>query len=139
MMKRNNRGFSLIELLVVLAILALLVGLVGPRVMKQLGGAKADTAVLQIADLQASLDIYYLDMGVYPTSTQGLTALIEKPADVSGWNGPYLKKKKVPLDPWGYAYHYVSPGKHGDYDLYSLGADNQQGGSGDDQDITSWE
>ncbi|MAX51037.1 MAG: type II secretion system protein GspG [Methylophaga sp.] len=139
MMKRNNRGFSLIELLVVLAILALLVGLVGPRVMKQLGGAKADTAVLQIADLQASLDIYYLDIGVYPTSTQGLTALIEKPADVSGWNGPYLKKKKVPLDPWGHAYHYVSPSKHGDYDLYSLGADNQQGGSGDDQDITSWE
>lgn len=139
MMKRNNRGFSLIELLVVLAILALLVGLVGPRVMKQLGGAKADTAVLQIADLQASLDIYYLDIGVYPTSTQGLTALIEKPADVSGWNGPYLKKKKVPLDPWGHVYHYISPGKNGDYDLYSLGADNQQGGSGDDQDITSWE
>jgi len=134
-----TRGFSLIELLVVLVILGLLAGLVGPKVMKHLGGAKSDTAKLQIADLGAGLDVYRLETGDYPSNDEGLKALIENPGDKPGWNGPYLKKKVVPMDPWGREYHYQMPGEHGDFDLYSLGKDNAQGGEGENADIVSWE
>lgn len=133
------RGFSLIELLVVLAILALLVGLVGPRLMNQLGGAKADTANLQIADLSAALDLFYIDTGRYPTSEEGLDVLLTAPDAAVNWNGPYLKKKKVPQDPWGEAYLYKAPGKEAEYELLSLGADKTAGGDGDNADIKSWE
>jgi len=134
-----TRGFSLIELLVVLVILGLLAGLVGPKVMKHLGGAKSDTAKLQIADLGAGLDVYRLETGDYPSNDEGLKALVENPGDKPGWNGPYLKKKIVPQDPWGHEYHYQMPGEHGDFDLYSLGKDNAQGGEGENADIVSWE
>lgn len=133
------RGFTLIELLVVLVILGLLAGVVGPRVMKHVGESKSKTAKIQIADLGATLDLFSLENGRYPTSQEGLEALVEKPAGLSSWNGPYLKKNKVPLDPWGNPYQYQSPGQHGDYDLYSLGADNANGGDGDNRDIFSWE
>ena len=132
-------GFSLIELLVVLTIIALLGAVVGPQVMKHLGGAKADTTRMQIEDLGAALDLYYLDNGDYPNSDEGLSALVEAPAGVERWNGPYLKKKKLPQDGWGNTFHYASPGKNGSYDLYSYGADNAAGGEGENRDVVSWE
>ena len=137
--KQHANGFTLIELLVVLAILGMIVGLVGPRVMKHLGTAKSDTAQLQIVDLGAALDLFYLENGRYPTTLEGLTALVQKPADLDNWNGPYLKKKMIPKDPWKHDYQYLSPGQNGEYDLYSLGADNEPGGEKEDRDIVSWE
>ncbi len=138
-LSRSSRGFTLIELLVVLAILGLLAGLVGPQLIKHLGESKTKAARLQIEELASSLDMYRLDVGRYPTTDEGLAALIEKPGTATVWNGPYLRKKKVPLDPWNNPYHYASPGQHGKFDLYSLGADNSEGGEGEDADITSWE
>jgi len=135
---KRSRGFTLVELLVVLLILGLLAGLVGPRVLKYLGGAKSDTAQLQIGEFGAGLDLYHLEVGRYPTSDEGLAALSMQPTGVNNWNGPYLKKKEVPVDPWGNAYHYRSPGENGDYDLYSLGRDNENGGEGEDEDVVSW-
>jgi general secretion pathway protein G len=135
---RRQFGFTLIELLVVLLILGLLAGLVGPRVLKYLGGAKTDTAQLQIEDFGAGLDLYHLEVGHYPSTEEGLNALSAKPAGVDNWNGPYLKKKDIPRDPWGNDYHYRAPGENGDYDLFSLGADNAEGGDGENKDIVSW-
>jgi general secretion pathway protein G len=132
-------GFTLLELLVVLGIIALLAGIVGPQVMKHMGASKTKTARVQIEDLAAALNMYKLENGRYPTTEQGLSALVEKPADSKHWNGPYLSKTKIPKDPWQQDYHYVSPGQHGGFDLYSLGADNKPGGEGEDQDINSWE
>ncbi len=128
-------GFTLIELLVVLVILGLLVGLVGPRVVNYLGGAKTDTAKLQIEHISAALDLFLLDVGRYPTQEEGLAALGDSSTGVKNWNGPYLKKKSVPNDPWDNPYHYRIPGGDGPYDLYSLGADNADGGEGENQDI----
>jgi general secretion pathway protein G len=137
--KRGRQfGFTLIELLVVLLILGLLAGLVGPRVLKYLGGAKTDTAQLQIAEFGAGLDLFHLEVGRYPTTEEGLTALSVAPTGIDNWNGPYLKKKDIPRDPWGNDYHYRFPGENGDYDLYSLGADNADGGDGENADIVSW-
>ncbi|WP_089724778.1 type II secretion system major pseudopilin GspG [Candidatus Thiosymbion oneisti] len=133
-----SRGFTLIELLVVLAILGLLVGLVGPRVMSTLGGSKIKAAGIQIAGLGSTLEIYYIDVGRYPTTAEGLQALVENPGDVANWNGPYLEKSQVPKDPWGSEYQYRSPGEHGSFDLWSLGADNREGGEGENQDVYSW-
>ncbi len=138
-MRKRQPGFTLIELLVVLVILGLLAGLVGPQVMKYVGSAKSDTARLQLEDIGAALDLFYLDNGRYPDANEGLEALTTRPAGLEGWNGPYLKKKTVPVDPWGNPYHYVIPGRHGQFDLYSLGADNAAGGEKDNQDINSWE
>ncbi len=137
--RRARSGFSLIELLVVLVILSLLGGIVGPRLLKHLGQAKSDTAALQIEDLSAALDIYMLETGRYPTTDEGLNALIEAPAGSDAWNGPYLRKEKVPGDPWGVAYQYKSPGDHGDYDLFTYGADKAPGGDKDARDINNWE
>lgn len=133
-----STGFTLIELLVVLLILGLLAGLVGPQVLRYVGGAKSDTAQLQIEELGGALDLYRLEVGRYPKTQEGLQALVEPPAGVSGWNGPYLKKKRVPTDPWGNEYHYRSPGEQAAYDLYSLGADEREGGEDEDKDIVSW-
>ena len=135
----HQHGFTLIELLVVLAIIGLLAGLVGPQVMKHLGESKSKAAKLQIEELASALDMYKLDVGKYPTGDEGMEALIEQPASAKYWNGPYLRKKKMPLDPWNTPYHYVAPGQHGKFDIFSLGADNAEGGTGEDQDITSWE
>lgn len=133
------RGFTLLELLVVLVILGLLASLVGPQVLKQLGSSKTKTAVLQIEELSSALDLYRLEVGGYPKSSKGLRALIEKPSDAPNWNGPYLTKKVIRKDPWGFEYHYVFPGENGEFDLFSLGADDQQGGEGENQDVVSWE
>jgi general secretion pathway protein G len=137
---RRQSGFSLIELLVVLTIIALLGAVVGPQVIKNLGRAKSDTAKIQIDDPGAALDLYYLDLGRYPTTDEGLSALISAPATLSaGWNGSYLKKGTVPKDPWGNDYRYASPGNNGVYDLFSYGADNQADGDDENRDIVSWE
>jgi general secretion pathway protein G len=135
----DSFGFTLIELLVVLVILGLLAGLVGPQVMKYLGGAKTDSTRLQIENMASTLDLYRLDVGRYPTTDEGLQALVEAPPGASNWNGPYLKKKQVPKDSWGNEYHYRSPGEHGPFDIYSLGADNTEGGEGENQDVISWQ
>ena len=135
----KTRGFTLVELLVVLAILGMVMGIVGPQVMKHLGTAKSDTARLQIEDFGGTLDLFYLDNDRYPSTAEGLEALVQKPATLDRWNGPYLKKIKIPTDPWGNNYHYLSPGEHGIYDLYSYGADNAPGGEKNDRDIGSWE
>ncbi len=131
---RRHRGFTLIELLVVLVILTLLAGLVGPRVMNQLGGAKSKTAALQIADLEKSLELYKLDVGRYPTTAEGLDALSNKPVSANGWNGPYVKGA-VPNDPWGKPYAFTSPAANGGVDISSLGADGVAGGTGENADI----
>jgi general secretion pathway protein G len=134
----RTTGFTLIELLVVLVILGLLAGLVGPRVLRYVGGAKTDTAMLQIEEFSAGLDLFHLEVGRYPTTEEGLKALVVKPENVENWHGPYLRKNKIPSDPWSREYHYISPGNNGLYDLYSLGMDNTEGGEGDNMDITSW-
>ncbi len=132
---RGIGGFTLIELLVVLAILALLAGLVGPRVLDQLGGAKAKSARVQIAEIEQALDLFRLDVGRYPSEQEGLQALVARPAtNPTGWNGPYLKKG-LPLDPWGNSYQYANPGRVGPVDVYSLGADGKPGGEGEAADI----
>ncbi|SEQ51676.1 general secretion pathway protein G [Amphritea atlantica] len=135
----TQRGFTLLEILVVLVILGLLAGLVGPRVLKHLDSSKTKTAMLQIQELGAALDLYRLEVGSYPSTEQNLDALINPPEGVSSWNGPYLKKKVVRMDPWGHEYHYKFPGEFGEYDLFSLGADNNEGGEGENADIVSWQ
>ena len=134
--RKFSRGFTLIELLVVLAILTLLAGLVGPRVLNQLGGAKSKTAGVQIADLEKSLELFKLDVGRYPTTDEGLDALVKRPASINGWTGPYLKGG-VPTDPWGHPYRYASPGPNGGIEILSLGADGAPGGDGENADIRS--
>lgn len=134
------RGFTLIELLVVLVILGMLAGLVGPQVMKYLGSAKSKTARLQVEELSTALDLYRLELGRYPAIEEGLAVLVQAPAGMeTQWKGPYLKKKVLPKDPWGFDYHYRYPGEQGVYDLFSLGADNTAGGEGEDADILGWE
>lgn len=128
------RGFTLIELLVVLAILTLLAGLVGPRVLNQLGGAKSKTAGVQIADLDKSLELFKLDVGRYPTTEEGLESLVKAPGNVTGWTGPYLKGG-VPADPWGNPYRFANPGPNGGIEILSLGADGAPGGDGENADV----
>ena len=135
----SQTGFTLLELLVVLGIIAMLAGIVGPQVMKHMGESKTKAARVQIEDLAATLDMYKLDLGTYPTTEEGLKALIESPDSAKRWNGPYLRKSKIPLDPWQQEYRYVSPGEHGKFDLFTLGADIKEGGEGEDQDIVSWQ
>lgn len=136
---KEFKGFTLIELLVVMMILGLLAGIVGPQVMKYVGDSKSKTARIQIEDLSASLDLFLLDTGRYPTTDEGLEVLVSAVQGVQNWNGPYLKKQRLPLDPWGHDYIYRYPGEHGAYDLYTLGADNAAGGDGESKDISSWE
>lgn len=135
---RGGRGFTLVELLVVLAILGLLAGLVGPRVIGQLGGAKAKTAAVQIKDLESAAELFRLDVGRYPSEAEGLQALVTQPSGVVGWNGPYLRRG-LPNDPWGNAYRYRNPGQHGDIDIYTYGADNAPGGQGENADVGNWQ
>lgn len=131
------QGFTLLELLVVMVIIGLLAGYVGPKYFDQIGKSEIKTAWAQINALGKALDQYRIDTGHYPTSEQGLNALMQMPNNEPKWAGPYLIKK-VPLDPWGKAYLYKSPGDNAEYDLYSLGKDGLVGGVQDAQDITSW-
>ncbi len=121
-----------------LVILGLLAALAGPRVVNYLGGAKSDTAKLQIENLKSALDLYRLDTGSYPSPQQGLEVLLKDPGNVRGWKGPYLDSPGVPADPWGTAYAYRAPGQHGPFDLFTLGSDKAPGGTGEAADVTSW-
>ncbi|HMK61849.1 MAG TPA: type II secretion system major pseudopilin GspG [Dissulfurispiraceae bacterium] len=134
----NSKGFTLVELLVVMAIIALILALVGPNIFSKLGKSKTSAAKAQIELYGQALDQYRLDIGHYPTTAQGLQALLANPGEEK-WQGPYLKKNVLPVDPWNRQYIYQSPGMHGDYDLYSLGRDGAQGGEGEDKDVVSWE
>lgn len=137
--RRGRAGFTLIEMLVVLVIIGLIVGLVGPRVLSFLTDARMKTARLQIASFSNSLDLYYLDVGRYPTAQEGLAALVKRPPGVDVWNGPYLRGGAVPIDPWRNAYVYLAPGAHGAYDLMSYGSDGREGGEGPAADIANWQ
>jgi general secretion pathway protein G len=128
-------GFTLVELLVVLVILVLLASIVGPRVIGYLQSSKAKTAQVQIESLVTSLELFHIDVGRYPTSAEGLDALVKPAGKANGWNGPYLSKGSVPLDPWGQAYKYASPGKRGAFDIFTLGGDGKEGGTDEDADI----
>ena len=128
-------GFTLVELLVVLAILGMLAALVGPQVLNQLGGAKSKSAAIQIRDFEQALELYKLDVGRFPSSNEGLNALVRQPSSAKGWNGPYLKKDEVPMDPWGNPYQYRVSGST--IDISSYGADGRQGGSGEDADVSN--
>ena len=134
---RKIRGFTLLELLVVIVIIGLLVGYVAPRYFSQVGKSEIQVTRAQIDALDKALDQYRLDTRRYPTTEQGLQALVTKPANETNWNGPYLKKA-VPNDPWGRPYVYRNPGQKGDFDLISYGRDGQPGGSGEDADITNY-
>ena len=135
--KRRERGFTLIEMLIVMVILGLLAALVGPRMFGKVGKSRQNAAKVQIALFETALDTYRLDTSKYPTTDEGLQALRVKPSGVERWDGPYLPKN-VPLDPWGHPYQYRSPGEHGDYDIVSLGADGNPGGEGEDEDVVNW-
>ena len=135
---RCEAGFTLMEMLVVLGIIALLAALVAPRVVSYLSKAKTESAIVQINNIASALELYYLDVGDYPTSDIGLEGLLEAPADATGWNGPYLKKLSGLIDPWERPFNYRMPGEHGDFDLYSLGRDGEPDGDGEAADITSW-
>jgi general secretion pathway protein G len=136
--RRSEYGFTLIELLVVLAILGLLAAIATPQVLKYLASAKISAAQTQVASLSSALDLYKLDVGRYPTTQEGLDALVAAPAGAVAWNGPYIKKRESLTDPWGHAYIYRSPGEHGEFDISSDGPDT--GGSGNDgtPSIKSW-
>ena len=134
--RRRSRGFTLLEILVVLAIIGLIAAIAAPQVFKSLGGAKSDSAKVQIESLSTAIDLYRLEVGKLPPD---LDALIEKPSGEDRWNGPYLRKKVVPTDPWGNPFQYRAPGENADFDLYSLGADGAEGGEGEDRDVTNWE
>jgi general secretion pathway protein G len=138
MPSRRAKGFTLLELLVVLVIIGLLVAYVAPRYFSQVGKSEVKATRAQLKALEDALDQYRLEVGRYPTTEQGLEALNTQPAGEARWQGPYLRKA-VPKDPWGAAYQYRSPGEHGEYDLSSLGKDGQPGGQGEAADITSWQ
>jgi general secretion pathway protein G len=117
----GESGFTLIEMLVVITIIGLIMGLVGPRVLNYLAESKVKTAKIQIESLSAAMDLYYLDNGSYPSSSDGLDALVRRPAGDSSWNGPYLKSAAAPVDPWGHPYVYKSPAEHAPYEIASFG------------------
>ena len=138
---RSNRlmiaasGFTLLELMVVLLILALLATIAAPRVTKSLTKAKTQSAEIQVAALGAAVDAFHLDVGRFPSQEEGLKALVEKPSTAAGWDGPYLKKRQSLTDPWQRPYRYRQPGRFGEYDIFSLGADDSEGGEGDSRDV----
>jgi general secretion pathway protein G len=131
-------GFTLVELLVVLVILVLLASFVGPRVIGYLGASKSKAARIQIESLASAMELFRLDVGRYPTTAEGVPALVQAPGGVANWSGPYLNKRDAPLDPWGNPFRYAAPGQRGAaFDIVSLGADNQPGGTGENADIAN--
>src|SRR6201997_4044406 len=130
-------GFTLVEMLVVITIIGLIMSLVGPRVLNYLGESKVKAARIQIQSFSSALDLFYLDAGRYPSSAEGLAALVKPTAGLTSWNGPYLKGGAVPNDPWGKPYVYRSPGERSAYEIISYGADGQEGGTGTAADITT--
>jgi general secretion pathway protein G len=136
--RRSQAGFTLVEILVVITIIGMIMALVGPRVLNYLGESKAKAAKIQIQSFSSALDLYYLDLGRYPTTSEGLAALTQA-GNAQGWNGPYLRGGVVPNDPWGHGYIYRSPGERNPYEIMSLGSDGQEGGSGTATDIASWQ
>ncbi|MBB6253382.1 type II secretion system major pseudopilin GspG [Nitrospirillum iridis] len=134
----TEAGFTLVEVLVVLVIIGLLGLLVAPNLVARLGKAKGEAAQAQINTLVSAVDLFYVDMGRYPSASEGLEALMTAPSGDPNWRGPYLRKRQALIDPWGNAYRYKAPGQHGAYDLYSYGSDNAEGGEGDARDVTSW-
>jgi general secretion pathway protein G len=143
MLKRNSvaqsaqSGFTLVEMLVVITIIGLIMALVGPRVLNYLTDSKVKAAKIQIESLSNSLELFYLDTGRYPTSSEGLQVLVAPNFSIQGWNGPYLRSNAVPNDPWGHAYVYRTPGQSRPYDILSLGSDGQEGGDGAAADISN--
>jgi len=133
--REGERGFTLVEMLVVITIIGLIMGLIGPRVLNYLGESKVKTAKIQLQSFSGALDLFYLDVGRYPSTSEGLAALARRPPGVTAWNGPYLKGGAVPNDPWNGPYVYRAPGEHGAYDIISYGSDGQEGGSGTAADI----
>ncbi len=138
MRKVNRKGFTLIEILIVMIIIGLLASLVAPKLFNKLEESKQKTAKAQIQMIETALDAFRLDVGRYPTTQEGLKVLWKNPGNIKNWDGPYLPKP-IKTDPWGHPYIYKCPGEHGPYDLYSLGADGKPGGTGENADITSWE
>jgi len=136
-MMNRNKGFTLLELLVVMVIIGLLAGLVAPRYFGQVGKSQVKIAAAQIDALEKALIQFRLDTDRFPTTEENLTALNAQPSDAIGWSGPYLKKD-VPMDPWGRPYVYQAPGQHGDFDLYTLGKDGVPGGSAENTDVSNW-
>jgi general secretion pathway protein G len=135
--RKRETGITLIELLVVMVIIAMFATIVGQRLFRNVEKARQTTAKAQINEFETVLDAFRLDVGRYPTNDEGLPALRARPGSLERWDGPYLKKD-VPMDPWQRPYLYRFPGQHGDYDLYSLGADGQEGGTGENADVASW-
>jgi general secretion pathway protein G len=140
---KGHRGFTLLEIIVVVFILSLLAAIVAPKIIGRTDDARIAEAKVQIRNLETALKLFKLDSGFYPDTQQGLQALIEKPTSgripLNYKEGGYLEQKKIPLDPWGSPYVYISPGLNGDYDLLSYGADGKEGGEGKDADIKSWD
>jgi general secretion pathway protein G len=142
MKKNNNKGFTLLEIIVVVFILSLLAAIVAPKIIGRTDDARIKAAQVQIKNLETALKLFKLDNGFYPSTEQGLDALVEQPTNgqipQKYREGGYLEQKRVPLDPWGNPYIYISPGLHGDFDIMSYGADGKEGGEGKDEDIQSW-
>ena len=137
--RRNMSGMTLIEILVVLVLIGIVLGIVGGNFIGRGEKAKADAAKIEIGQIGQSLDLFKLEVGRYPTSQEGLQALISAPPGLTNWNGPYWKKSTLPKDPWGNEYRYSAPGQHGPYDIMSYGADGKEGGEGANKDILSWQ
>jgi general secretion pathway protein G len=132
----GQQGFTLVEMLVVITIIGLIMGLIGPRVLNYLSESKVKAAKIQLQSFSSALDLFYLDAGRFPSTSEGLAALVQRTPGIAAWNGPYLKGGAVPNDPWNHPYLYRSPAEHGPYDIMSYGSDGQEGGSGIAADIS---
>jgi len=135
---RRDAGFTLLELLVVLAILGLLAAVVAPQVLRYLGSSRSQTAKVQVENINAAMELFRLDVGRYPSAQEGLAALVTAPTTAPGWNGPYLQKASALTDPWGAPYAYRVPGRRGEVDIFTLGADKAENGQGEARDVGNW-